>query len=173
VLTLQEISDRLEIQDLLVDYAYAVDGRDWDALDNVFTPDAVIDFRATGGARGDLATIKAFLADALATFTAHQHLVAASKIELAGDTATGRTMCHNPMVLDGDGGQHVMFVGLWYVDRFVRTEAGWRIQHRAQELAYLHDLPPAPAPPRADHPPSRFRPPPDGGAPDAGAPDAG
>jgi ketosteroid isomerase-like protein len=143
--TLQELSDRLEIQDLLVDYAYAVDGRDWDALDAVFTPDAVIDFRATGGACGDLPTIKAFLADALAAFTAHQHLVAASRIELAGDTATGRTMCHNPMVLDG--GRHVMFVGLWYVDRFVRTEAGWRIQHRAQELAYLHNLPPAPAPP--------------------------
>ncbi|GDY29030.1 nuclear transport factor 2 family protein [Gandjariella thermophila] len=135
--SLRELSDRLEIQDLLVDYSDAVDRRDWDALDHVFTPDAVIDFRATGGAHGDLPTIKAFLADALSHFTASQHLVAASKIELAGDTATGRTMCHNPMVLDGQ----VMFVGLWYVDRFVRTEAGWRIRHREQELAYLHNAP--------------------------------
>jgi ketosteroid isomerase-like protein len=136
--SLRELSDRLEIQDLLVDYSYAVDRRDWDALDEVFTPDAVIDFRATGGACGDLGTIKAFLADALAHFSASQHLVAASKIELVGDTARGRTMCHNPMVLDGG---RVMFVGLWYVDRFVRTGAGWRIEHRAQELAYFHNAP--------------------------------
>lgn len=136
--SLRELSDRLEIQDLLVDYSYAVDRREWDALDRIFTPDATIDFRATGGACGDLPTIKAFLADALAHFTVSQHLVAASKIELDGNTATGRTMCHNPMVLDG--GQ-LLFVGLWYVDRFRRTVDGWRITHREQELAYFHHVP--------------------------------
>ncbi|GAA3436278.1 nuclear transport factor 2 family protein [Kutzneria kofuensis] len=136
--SLRELSDRLEIQDLLVDYSYAVDKRDWDALDRIFTPDASIDFRATGGACGDLATIKAFLVKALAHFTVTQHLVAASKIELDGDAATGRTMCHNPMVFDGG---RVLFVGLWYVDRFVRTATGWRIADRVQELAYFHNDP--------------------------------
>lgn len=136
--SLRELSDRLEIQDLLVDYSHAVDRREWDALDVIFTPDATIDFRATGGAHGDLPAIKAFLAEALANFTVSQHLIAPSKIELAGDTATGRTMCHNPMVLDG--GQ-VLFVGLWYIDRFVRTQDGWRIADRTQELAYFHNAP--------------------------------
>lgn len=32
-LTLQEMSDRFEIQDLIVGYCYAVDTRDWDTLD--------------------------------------------------------------------------------------------------------------------------------------------
>ena len=136
--SLRELSDRLEIQDLLVDYSYAVDRRDWDALDRIFTPDAMIDLRATGGACGDLAAIKAFLTEALAHFTVSQHLVAASKIELTGDAATGRTMCHNPLVFAGG---RVMFVGLWYVDRFARTDDGWRISHRAQELAFFHNAP--------------------------------
>ena len=41
--SLRELSDRLEIQDLLVDYSYAVDRRDWDSLDRIFTPDATIE----------------------------------------------------------------------------------------------------------------------------------
>jgi hypothetical protein len=42
-LSLAEISDRLEIQQLLVDYSTAIDNRRFDDLDKVFTPDAYID----------------------------------------------------------------------------------------------------------------------------------
>ena len=35
-MSMQEISDRLEIQDLMLRYSYAIDSRDWDALDHVF-----------------------------------------------------------------------------------------------------------------------------------------
>ena len=52
VLSLQEISDRLEIQQLLVDYSTALDQRRFDDLDAVFTPDAYIDYRVTGGIDG-------------------------------------------------------------------------------------------------------------------------
>ena len=44
-LSLQDVSDRLEIQDLMTGYCYAVDDRDFDALDRFFTADAVIDYR--------------------------------------------------------------------------------------------------------------------------------
>ena len=44
--SLQEISDRLEIQQLLVDYSTAIDQRRFDDLDRVFTEDAYIDYRA-------------------------------------------------------------------------------------------------------------------------------
>jgi hypothetical protein len=43
MLSLAEISDRLEIQQLLVDYSTAIDKRRFDDLDKVFTPDAYID----------------------------------------------------------------------------------------------------------------------------------
>jgi hypothetical protein len=144
VLTLQEISDRLEIQDLLASYSYAIDMRDWDGLDDVFTPDAVIDYTEMGGSRGDLAATKEFLRTVLPTFAGFQHMVATSKLKIDGDTAEGRTICHNPMVLDkGNGQTHVFFCGLWYRDQFVRTADGWRISSRHEEKCYFHNVPDA------------------------------
>lgn len=143
MLTLQELSDRIEIQDLITDYSYAVDTHSWDDLDSIFTRDARLDFTATGGRRGSLPEIKQWFAEVLAMFAGHQHLVATSKIVIDGDTATARTICHNPMYLDEpDGGQRLMFVGLWYHDTLVRTPAGWRIRERQQQKGYLHALPP-------------------------------
>jgi hypothetical protein len=43
VLSPQEISDRLELQQLLTDYSEAIDQRRFDELDAIFTPDAYID----------------------------------------------------------------------------------------------------------------------------------
>jgi len=60
-LTIQEISDRIEINDLLIRYCSAVDQRDWDAFDDIFTEDCLIDYTAMGGKRGGLAETKAFL----------------------------------------------------------------------------------------------------------------
>ena len=60
-LSLQEMSDRFEIQDLLVGYCYAVDDMDFDALDQYFTDDAVIDYSEMVGVKGSLPEIKIFL----------------------------------------------------------------------------------------------------------------
>jgi hypothetical protein len=140
--SLEEISDRLEIQDLLVAYSYAIDTRDWDALDDVFTEDALIDYSAMGGSRGDLATTKDFLNAVMVNFAGFQHMVATSQVSIHGDVAEGRTICHNPMVIDrGNGETHVFFCGLWYRDRFVRTPAGWRIRERVEEKCYMHNVP--------------------------------
>lgn len=142
MLSLQEISDRLEIMDLLVSYGHAIDRRELDALDAVFTADAVIDYTELGGSRGGVEDTKAFLTLALAHFSAYQHLVATTRLTVDGDTATGRTICHNPVVLDtGDGDTHVFFCGLWHLDTFVRTADGWRIKERHEEKCFFHNLP--------------------------------
>jgi len=141
-LSLQEISDRIEIHDLLVRYSHAIDTRDFDALDRVFTADAMIDYSSMGGAKGSLPEIKEFLRKAMAQFSGFQHMIANSTIELRGDTATGRTICHNPMVMTRPDGQtHVFYCGLWYVDRLVRTPEGWRIRERVEEKCYFHNVP--------------------------------
>ena len=85
-MTLQEISDRLEIQDLMVAYSHAVDTRDWDAFDDVFTPDAIIDYTEMGGSRGTLTETKDFLRMVMPHFSSFQHMVATSKVTLNGDT---------------------------------------------------------------------------------------
>lgn len=149
MLGLQEISDRLEIQDLLARYSYAIDERDWDALDEVFTPDAVIDYTETGGARGSVAQIKAWLPVAMARFPRYQHMIATTRLELDGGRAKSRTCLFNPMVYqDADGGEKVFFIGLWYRDQLVRTPKGWRIAERYEEMGYAHnvpDMPPVPS----------------------------
>jgi hypothetical protein len=137
----QELSDRLEINDLITDYSYAIDTRSWDDLDLLFTPDAHIDYTAVGGEAGDVPTIKAWLEKTLAMFSGFQHLVATSKVTIDGDTATGRTLCHNPMIMDNNGAEMVIFVGIWYHDTFVRTADGWRISSRREEKGYMHGLP--------------------------------
>jgi len=142
MLSLQEISDRLEIEDLLARYSHAIDDRDWDRLDDVFTPDAVIDYSETGGAKGSVAQIKAWLPVAMERFPRYQHMIATSRLDLEGDTARCRTILFNPMVhRAGDGTEQVFFIGLWYRDKLVRTEKGWRIAERYEEMSYAHNVP--------------------------------
>jgi hypothetical protein len=141
-MSLQEVSDRLEIQDLLTAYSHAIDFRNWDELDDVFTEDAMIDYTEMGGIRGNLKEIKDFLSSVMPTFPSYQHMVATSKVTLEGDVAHGKTICYNPMVmpLGGDETQ-VFFCGLWYRDEFVRTPEGWRIKDRYEERSYFHNQP--------------------------------
>ena len=68
MLSLAEISDRLEIQQLIADYSTAIDTRRFDDLDAVFTPDAYIDYTALGGIEGPYPEVKAWLAEVLPNF---------------------------------------------------------------------------------------------------------
>jgi hypothetical protein len=141
-MTLQELSDRQEIQDLMVAYCYAIDRKNWDELDDVFTPDAVIDYSEMVGFRGNLAETKTFLVEGLRQLKSYQHSISTSQIRIQGDIAHGRTLCSNPMVIEVDGAKQTMFVGLWYRDIFVRTAKGWRIRERYEERCYTHNVPP-------------------------------
>jgi len=141
MMNIGEISDRFEIQDLLVRYADAIDRKDFDQLDSVFAPDAVIDYTAFGGIAGSYAKIKGWLAEVLAPFPGYQHLVANPSIRLAGDHAKGRVMCLNPIVIPGtEDPPRVGFHGLWYIDDYLRTTEGWRIARRSEERCFSHNF---------------------------------
>ncbi|GAB93946.1 hypothetical protein GORHZ_247_00840 [Gordonia rhizosphera NBRC 16068] len=136
-MTIEEISARLEIQQVLTDYSTAVDSGHFDDLDDVFTADAVIDFSATGGIAGPLAEVKTWLAQVLPNFKAYCHLLGNHDIAIAGDTATSRTLCLNPMQAPDDS---TFLIALWYSDTWVRTDRGWRIRTRAQEKCFDKQL---------------------------------
>jgi 3-phenylpropionate/cinnamic acid dioxygenase small subunit len=142
MMSLQEISNRLEIQELLVRYSHAVDTRDWDAFEQVFTDDAVIDYTEMGGPRGGVKETRAFLESAMPTFSSFQHMIGNLVLEIDGDTARARTICFNPMVFPRpQGDSQVFFCGLWYRDVLVRTPDGWRIKERYEERSYMHNTP--------------------------------
>jgi hypothetical protein len=135
MLSLQEISDRLEIQQLLVDYSTAIDNRRFDDLDAVFTPDAYIDYRAMGGIDGQFPEVKAWLAEVLPNFPMYNHMIGNLSIMFDGDTAKSRVICFNPMVLNAETKQ-IMFCGLWYDDEFLRTPDGWRLTKRVETKTF-------------------------------------
>lgn len=150
MLALQEISDRLEIQDLVWRYSEIIDTKDFDKLrEEIFTPDAFIDYSAFGGSKGDLETTIAFLHKAMKIFPSHQHMNAniQIKIEKTSDpaqTATGKVMCLNPQECpkkEGEDYGHIFFCGLWYLDDYVRTDAGWRIKNRVEEASFVYNQP--------------------------------
>ena len=141
-LSLQEISDRLEIQDLVYEYSAIIDQKRFDDLREVFTEDAHIDYSAFGAPAGGREEIIAFLKQVMVMFPNHQHLNANAQITVDGDTATGRVMCFNPQELSlPDGTTHIFMCGLWYIDEYRRTDEGWRISKRSEEKSYVFNPP--------------------------------
>ena len=62
MLSQQQLSDRLEIQDLVFHYADLIDSKQFDQLrEQVFTSDAHVDYSALGGSVGDLEETITFL----------------------------------------------------------------------------------------------------------------
>lgn len=136
-LTPAEVADRLAIMDVMTAYTRAIDTREWDRLDDVFTDGAVIDYTAVGGIRETFPAIKAWLAMALGSFDVSQHIITNHEITITGDTAATRVYVFNPMGKKrADGELALFFMGGYYVDRWVRTAAGWRITARTEELSW-------------------------------------
>ena len=143
-MTLEEISDRIEIQDLLTRYAVAIDEKDWKKLDSCFLPDAKVDYTSSGGIKGDYPEVRAWLEKALAPFTMTQHLLSNTTVTIEGDRATSRTYVYNPMGLPKkDGSLHLFTVGAYYNDVLQRTAEGWRIAERTEEQAFMEGSLPA------------------------------
>jgi hypothetical protein len=145
-LSLQQISDRIEIDDLLTRYATGVDRRDWDLWETCFTPDAFIDYSAFGGTQGGVKEVRAWLDKTLAMFPMSQHMVINKEVELDGDRATARSGFYNPMNLPAGGAAEgreagsettlLWFDGGYYCDKLVRTDTGWKIAERVEEFSY-------------------------------------
>lgn len=135
MLSQAEISDRWEIQQLLVDYVTAIDTRRFDDLDRVFVETAYIDYRAMGGIDGQYPEVKEWLSQVLPAFASYAHMLGLPAIRVSGDTASARTFCFNPMVFAGDK-PTTMLLGLWYDDEFVRTADGWRMTRRVETKCF-------------------------------------
>jgi 3-phenylpropionate/cinnamic acid dioxygenase small subunit len=137
-LTHQEVSDRIQISDLLTRYTVAIDQKDWSLLDTCFTEDARLDYTSAGGIAGTYPEVRAWLEAALAPFPMTVHFISNTTVELEGDHASTRTAVLNPMgFANPDGTMHLFTVGAYYNDKLRRTEDGWRIIERIEEQAFI------------------------------------
>ncbi|MEU5883209.1 nuclear transport factor 2 family protein [Spirillospora sp. NPDC047279] len=125
-----EISDRIEIGEVLARYALAVDSGRWDLLDGVFTPDATLDYSSAGGVTGTLDEAKAWLAEVLPAFPGRQHLITTPLIAFDGDHAEVTasftdTLAPSRGMIKADA-PGLARGGGWYHHRMTRTAGGWR-----------------------------------------------
>lgn len=139
---LQEISDRLEIADVLTRYTRAIDTGDWDKLDTVFTPDAEIDYTESGGIAAGFAEVKPWLAEMLPMFfSKRMHTLGQLDYTVRGDEADVTAYFDNPMLMDdGQGGQKVVEVGGMYHHTLIRTADGWRSRKLHEEVIWKRGL---------------------------------
>jgi 3-phenylpropionate/cinnamic acid dioxygenase small subunit len=118
---------RQDITEVLVRYASAVDGRDWDLLRSCFTSDCRAEYGGLGAWQGVDALI-AFMVDAHARMGPSLHRISNAAITVTGDRASART--HVDMVgMSPDGASGVTSIGR-YDDELVRMDGGWRITRR-------------------------------------------
>ena len=88
-MNIDEINDHFEIERLMIKYVEAIDNKDWNMLDEVFTEQAFLDYESSGGpeGKGDYPTIKKWLQKNLSMFPMTQHMIGKSFIEYHGDSA--------------------------------------------------------------------------------------
>jgi hypothetical protein len=141
-LTVQEMSDRIEIEDVLARYCYAVDDRDWESYRTVFTADAVIDDVVTGGIRSGVEEHITYLKRALTHIRTSQHTISTVLIDVNGESARAVVHCVCPMVVEMPGGAtQTMLLGVRYRDQLARQSDAWRISELVEEKFWHLNVP--------------------------------
>ncbi len=133
---LGELEDRLAITDVLYQYATALDTRDWDLLRSCFTADGVADFLEFGGVNEGRDAIVTLCGGVLSGLDASQHLIGNPRVVLDGDKATATCYFQAQHFLTSPAGGNTYLVGGTYVDRLVRTDEGWQIEHRTLHCSW-------------------------------------
>ena len=121
-----QTADIVEITQVIHLYGHLLDGRLWDRLGDVFTPDCVFDMSLDGGT--DVGGRRFVgLAELRAAFEVVDHAAAhhSSNVFVDAHGDETRSLCKFFMP-DTKGRLHTGE----YADLLVRTEAGWRIKHR-------------------------------------------
>ncbi|MBF6619051.1 MAG: nuclear transport factor 2 family protein [Patulibacter sp.] len=128
-MTVLTAADRLEIIELQSIYAWAIDQKQFDLLPQAFTDDAVVRYPLAAPVRG-VAALARYVEAFHASHDGTQHLIANPWIVADGDDVIFRSYVTVTMkIADFPGGEHLRGGG-YYVDRVVRTDAGWRVADR-------------------------------------------
>ncbi len=134
--------DRLDLEEKTIRYAEIIDSKDYDSLHDVFTEDAHIDYRASGGECGNVAEMSEFLKRVMMKVRS-QHLMSNLVCKIAEDrqSADTRVMLFNPMSMGEGKSEYTYFCGLWYNMRWRMTSEGYKIVNLEQEYSYRYMRP--------------------------------
>ena len=132
MLSARELSDHVEIGQVLQRYGRALDAKKYEQLELVFADDAEIDYRIGAQAtRGPWRENREMFSRFLDVFAYTTHLISPAFVELDGDRARAETKLvavHGFETLAGATGTWIVFGA--YDDELARTPAGWRVRRR-------------------------------------------
>jgi hypothetical protein len=136
---IQTLLDIEEIRNLRILYSHHLDGNRLEALDQVFTQDAIVE--TTMGLSRGLDQVRAGLADAVKLYDRDHkgnypfmHAVTNHWVNLTGpDTAEGRCYLLDYETASKPDPNPLLLLGL-YADAYVRVEGAWRISRSRLEL---------------------------------------
>ena len=123
----------IEIAELLARYARALDTKDWELFRSVFTTDAQIDYRSSGGIAGALDDVAPWLEQAFSAVPWSLHYITNIEVQLNYNqtAASVRAMLWNPMQFTGM--DKPSYIGGAYHHDLVRTPDGWRSERLREE----------------------------------------
>lgn len=137
-MTIDEMKDRIDIQELLSAYCHALDARDWDRFVSLFVESAEFDYSDFDGPVCGLQEVAEYLRTIMSSMSASLHTVSTTSISLSGSTATAYSAGMVYLVpLPGGAEGAVVNVGLWYSDEFVKGRQGWQFSKRRQKKALM------------------------------------
>ncbi|MFI6588228.1 nuclear transport factor 2 family protein [Embleya sp. NPDC050493] len=126
-------ADRLAVADLANAYADALDRREWQALDEVFTADLAADYNGQyviSGRDAVVAMIRSYLDPCGPT----QHLLGNHRVAVDGDRAQLTVKMRVHHIGAGERADRTYECFGWYHAEAARTARGWRLSTWRQEV---------------------------------------
>ena len=134
----ERAADLAEIQQKIYHYGWCIDHRTFDALDDLFSEDAIVHYDLPGGARKPWPEMKEWLPNGLQLFRVTQHNMSNPLVEFDGDRARSTTYGHLIHVQHHkDDTTSVMRHHTIYRDEWVRGERGWQIRRRTLSNLFM------------------------------------
>jgi len=135
--TVQELTDRIEISELINNYSRYADRREPQKQANLFTDDATIEIYHTEPGnnnkpdtilRGKKEFITGF--ETLKKYDVTMHFNGQSTIHINGDSATGEVYCLAHHLWTENGKRMLMVMGIRYYDTYVHRNDEWLFAKR-------------------------------------------
>ena len=131
--TLENLLLERELQQVLIGYALLCDGRDWQAIGDVFSDKASACYG--GRTLPDRHSILAMLRNHLGGCGPTQHLLGNLQVWVDGEQVTSRIEVRASHRGAGDCQDQTYDCMGHYQDQWTHTPAGWRIAHRRMTVA--------------------------------------
>ena len=128
--TINSLSDKLAIIQLLNQFGMAIDLRDWDNFRNLFADSVIFDYSSIGEIAGTLKPeeIANTARQDLGGFQATQHVITNHLIKLSGDTATCKAHVRAMHFLPNDERESMLEIGGYYIAGLSCINSNWKIE---------------------------------------------